>query len=186
MSAATSGDFDKQPACRFAHAGYKHKRVETMDVSNSAATRRQLLAAGAGLGAAALVRLEPARATPVAMQAAIRRMLGEASTREGKVKLSVPPLVENGNTVPLEVAVESPMTADDYVKAIHVFNEKNPQPNVISVRLSSRAGRARFTTRFRLADTQTVVAIAELSDGSFWSARAEVIVTLAACVEELG
>src|SRR5262249_40391552 len=103
-----------------------------------------------------------------------------------KVKLSVPPLVENGNTVPLEVAVESPMTRDDYVRAIHVFNEKNPQPNVISVKLGARAGRARITTRFRLADTQTVVAIAEMNDGSFWSASADVVVTLAACVEDLG
>jgi sulfur-oxidizing protein SoxY len=94
--------------------------------------------------------------------------------------------VENGNTVPLDVEVESPMTAQDHVKAIHVFNEKNPQPNVISVRLAPRAGRARFTTRFRLADTQTVVAVAELSDGTFHTATANVIVTIAACVEELG
>ena len=157
-----------------------------MSHTDMCATRRQLLVAGASLGALALVRLEPAAATPVSMQAAIRHVLGEASVRDGKVTLAIPPLVENGNTVPLEVSVDSPMTADDYVRAIHVFNQKNPQPNVISVKLGSRAGRARFTTRFRLADTQTVVAIAELSDGSFWSARAEVIVTLAACIEELG
>ena len=79
----------------------------------------------------------------------------------GKVKLDMPPLVENGNTVPLTVAVESPMTATDHVKAIHVFTEKNPQPNVISVHLGPRAGRASVATRIRLADTQTVVAIAE-------------------------
>ena len=157
-----------------------------MDLIDGSSTRRDMLLAGIGLGTAALLRLEPAQATPVAMQAAIRRVLGEATARDGKVTLGVPPLVENGNTVPLEVSVESPMTADDYVKAIHVFNQKNPQPNVISVKLGSRAGRARITTRFRLADTQTVTAIAELSDGSFWSASADVIVTLAACVEELG
>lgn len=157
-----------------------------MSLSETGATRRRVLAGGASLGFVALARLEPAAATPASMQAAIRRMLGDASVHEGRVRLEVPPLVENGNTVPLEVSVDSPMTADDYVKAIHVFNEKNPQPNVISVKLGTRAGRARFTTRFRLADTQTVVAIAELSDGSFWSARVDVIVTLAACVEELG
>ncbi len=77
------------------------------------------------------------------------------------------------------------MTATDHVKAIHVFNEKNPQPNVLSARIGPRAGRAKVTTRFRLADTQTVVAIAEMSDGSFWSASADVIVTLAACLETL-
>ena len=77
------------------------------------------------------------------------------------------------------------MTANDYVKAIHIFNEKNPQPNVISVRLSPRAGRAAFSTRIRLADSQTVTAMAELSDGTFWSGDIDVIVTLAACIEEV-
>ncbi len=157
-----------------------------MSSSETRTTRRQVLAGGTSAAVVALVRAVPAAATPASMQAAIRHMLGDASAREGRVRLEVPPLVENGNAVPLEVSVESPMTADDYVKAIHVFNEKNPQPNVISVRLGARAGRARFTTRFRLADTQTVVAIAELNDGSFWSARADVIVTLPACKEELG
>jgi sulfur-oxidizing protein SoxY len=143
-----------------------------------------VLAGAASLGALALVRVEPAAATPAAMQAAIRHVLGEANARPGKVTLTVPPLVENGNTVPLEVAVDSPMTRDDYVRAIHVFNEKNPQPNVISVHLGPRAGRASFTSRARLADSEKVVAIAEMSDGSFWSDTIEVVVTIAACVED--
>ena len=75
------------------------------------------------------------------------------------------------------------MTVADHVKAIYVFTEKNPQPNVIGVHLGPRAGKAKISTRFRLADTQTVTAIAEMSDGSFWSASAEMIVTMAACVE---
>ena len=97
----------------------------------------------------------------------------------------MPPLVENGNAVPLTVSVDSPMTASDHVKAIHIVNEKNPQPQVISVALGPRAGRARVSTRIKLADSQQVVAIAEMSDGSFWTASADVIVTLAACVEDL-
>lgn len=156
-----------------------------MNRNGVTASRRDLLKAGAALGAVFALRLEPAHATPEKMQAAIRAVVGEAPVREGRVRLDIPPLVENGNTVPLEVEVDSPMTAADHVKAIHVFNEKNPQENVISVTLGPRAGRARFTTRFRLADTQTVVAIAEMSDGSFHSAKAHVIVTIAACVEEL-
>ncbi len=99
--------------------------------------------------------------------------------------LDIPPLVENGNVVPLTVSVESPMTATDYVKAIHVFNEKNPQPNVIGIHLGPRAGKASISTRIRLADSQKVVAIAQMSDGSFWSDQVDVIVTLAACVEGL-
>jgi sulfur-oxidizing protein SoxY len=127
----------------------------------------------------------PARATPEAMRQAIRAILGEAEARPGKVALDIPALVENGNTVPLTVSVESPMSPDDHVKVIHVFNEKNPQPHVISVVLGPRAGRARMATRIKLADSQQVVAIAEMNDGSFWSGSADVIVTLAACVEDL-
>ena len=149
------------------------------------ATRRDMLLAGiAGLGAT-LIKIEPAAATPDSMKRAIHQIVGEAPVRTGKVTIDVPTLVENGNTVALAVEVESPMTAQDYVKAIHVFNEKNPQPNVISAHLGPRAGRAKVATRFRLADTQTIVAVAEMSDGSFWSASADVIVTLAACLESL-
>lgn len=119
-----------------------------------------------------------------AMQQAMRKVLGDATPRQGKVKLEIAPLIDNGNTVPLTVSVDSPMTAAEHVKAIHVFTEKNPQPNVLSVRLGPRAGRASVSTRVRLADTQTVHAVAELSDGSFWSGTAEVVVTLSACLED--
>jgi sulfur-oxidizing protein SoxY len=148
--------------------------------------RRDFLVAAGLAGAWALASAGgSARATPAAMHDAIRKVVGDAQIRRGKVKLDVPPLIDNGNAVPLSVAVESPMTPDDHVKAIHVFNEKNPQPNILSVYLGPRSGRARISTRVRLADTQTVTAIAELSDGSFWSDSVAVVVTLAACLEEL-
>ena len=132
---------------------------------------------------AATIATEPAQATPEQMRAAIRNVVGEAPIRKGRVQLDLPPLVENGNTVSLVVAVDSAMTETDYVKTIHVFNERNPQPYVIAVHLGPRAGTARIATRIRLADSQTLTAIAEMSDGSFWSASADVVVTLAACVE---
>jgi sulfur-oxidizing protein SoxY len=100
------------------------------------------------------------------------------------VRLELPPLIENGNALPLAVTVESPMTEADHVRAVHVFTEKNPQPYVASFYLGPRAGRARVTTRVRLANSQTVVAVCELSDGSFWSDRADIVVTLAACLED--
>ena len=149
--------------------------------------REFLLTAGVaavGVGLTAVIAVEPARATPAAMQEAIRKVIGSARVNAGKVKLDLPPLSENGNTVPLAVSVESPMTPADHVRAIHVFTEKNPQPDVVSFRFGPRAGRASVATRIRLADTQTVVAISELSDGSYWSASANVVVTLAACLEE--
>jgi sulfur-oxidizing protein SoxY len=154
-------------------------------------TRRRFMSGAlAGLGlvsadAGFLLTVRPATATPDSMRAAMRNVVGEASLHKGKVKLDLPPLVESGNLVSVTVSVESPMTATDHVKAIHIFNERNPQPNVIGVRLGPRAGRAGFTTRIRLADSQTVTAIAELGDGSFWSDSVQVIVTLPACAETL-
>ena len=153
-----------------------------MGASTATATRRQFLAAAGGVGFALAVR--PAEATPASMKQAMRQVVGEASVKRGKIKLDLPPLVENGNTVAMAVSVDSPMTAKDYVKAIHVVTEKNPQPNVISAKLGPRAGKAEITTRVRLADTQTVIAICEMSDGSFWSDKVDVIITLGACLED--
>jgi sulfur-oxidizing protein SoxY len=157
------------------------KRADEM----SQTTRRRFLVETAALaGAAGLgLDLDPAGATPASMQAAIRNVTGEAKLNKGRVKIDIPALIENGNAVPLTVSCESPMTQEDHVKAIHVFTEKNPQPNVIGVHLGPRAGRASVSTRIRLADTQKIVAVAQMSDGSFWSDEVEVIVTLAACLE---
>jgi sulfur-oxidizing protein SoxY len=151
------------------------------------ATNRRDILKGAGAltvaGPATLFITRQAGATPETMQAAINLAVGGAKISKGRVSIDIPPLVENGNVVPMTVAVDSPMTAENHVKAIHVFNERNPQPNVISVTLGPRAGVATVSTRIRLADAQMVVAVAELSDGTFWSDSANVIVTLAACVE---
>jgi sulfur-oxidizing protein SoxY len=145
------------------------------------ASRRQLIGAGAGLLAIAVLR--PALGTPLEMAAAIREFVGEAPIRSGKVTLDIPPLVENGNAVPVTVTVESPMTQSDHVRSIALFNEKNPQPHVGMFHLGARAGRAQVATRMRLADSQTITAVALLNDGSYWSDTAKVVVTLAACVE---
>jgi sulfur-oxidizing protein SoxY len=151
-------------------------------------SRRQLLrlaGSAAVLGAAPRLIVSPAEATPAMLATAIRNVVGEAAIRTGKVKLDIPPLVENGNTVPMTVSVANPMTADDYVKSIHVFNEKNPQPNIGNFYLGPQTGRAQVSTRIRLADSQKVVAVARLSDDTFWSATVDVVVTLAACTEEV-
>lgn len=143
--------------------------------------RREAIAGGAGLLAVSVLR--PALATPAMMEAAIHDLVGEAQVQRGRVRLDISPLVENGNTVPLTVKVEGPLPAGVHVRTIAVFNEKNPQPNVAVFRLSPRAGQAGVGTRMRLATSQTVTALAELSDGTWWSDEASVIVTLAACVE---
>ena len=153
-----------------------------MATRQSGATRRDILAAGAGLASALVV--PPASAAADPMEAAIREFVGEAQVRPGKVKLDIPPLVENGNSVPVAVTVDHPVTLSDYVKAIAIFNEKNPQSNVATFQLGPRAGRASVSTRMRLATSQKVTAVAELSDGTFWSDSADIVVTLAACLED--
>ena len=143
-------------------------------------TRREvLLAAGT-----VMLAVRPAEATPQEMQEAIKKVVGGARVTPGRMQLTIAPLSENGNTVPCTVTVETAMTAQDHVKAIHLFNEKNPQPNVISMQLGQRAGKASVSTRIRLSETQTVTAIAQMSDGSFRSHSANVIVTQGACLED--
>lgn len=150
-------------------------------------TRRDfLITTGALIGGAGFsIRTGNSLATAAAVEDAIRNVTGGVQVRKGRVKLDVPPLIENGNSVVLSVSVDSPMTAAEHVKAIHLFAPENPLPNMVSVYLGPRSGRARFTTRVRVADSQTLVAIAQLSDGSFWSDAVPVVVTLAACTEEV-
>jgi sulfur-oxidizing protein SoxY len=155
-----------------------------------AATRRRFLIGATGVVLVTAVPqaraqfLAQGEARAAAMHAAIKAMVGDSPAKNGRIKLELPPLVENGNAVPVSIAVESPMTDADHVKAIHIFTEKNPQPNVAVFQLGPRAGTASIQTRMRLADTQLVVAVAEMSDGSFWRDEVEVVVTMAACLEE--
>jgi len=143
--------------------------------------RRAVLRA-AGVGAA-LVVVRPAAATPEAMRAAITAFTGGAVPREGRVRLELAELVENGNAVPVTVSVQSAMTEAEHVRRIALFTERNPDPGVAAFHLTPRNGRAVVSTRMRLATSQQVVALAAMSDGSFWMASMEVVVTLAACVE---
>ena len=131
--------------------------------------------------AAGVVLLPPARATPEAMAAAIRDFSGGAPLREGKVRLDVAPLVDNGNTVPVSLSV--PDLPPQQVLALALFNERNPNPEVVRASFGPRAGTRMLATRMRLATSQALVAVARLADGSCWSQRVEVVVTLAACLE---
>lgn len=129
------------------------------------------------------LRIAPARATPETMQAALDAFSGGAPITPGRVTLKIPLLVENGNSVPLNVSVDSPMMADDHVAEIAIFNELNPLPETVRFYLGPRSGRAAVETRIRLNGSQTVHAVARMNDGSFWSAATDVIVTAPACRE---
>lgn len=141
------------------------------------------LGAGVGVGLAASVWLRPAAATPAELDAAIRAYTGGRLPQPGRVKIDIAPLVDNGNAVPMTVSVMSPMSATDRVTHIAVFNESNPQREVIAATLGAQLGVARLSTRIRLATSQQLVAVARMSDGSHWSEAVDVIVTLAACLE---
>ncbi|MBK9363365.1 MAG: SoxY-related AACIE arm protein [Rubrivivax sp.] len=130
-----------------------------------------------------LLPAAPARATPEAMAAAMQAFSGGAPVRDGRITIEVAELVENGNTVPVALRVDSPMTATDHVQRLALFTERNPQPEVAVFHLSPAAGRAQVATRMRLATSQRVVALARMNDGSVWRRQVDVIVTLAACVE---
>jgi sulfur-oxidizing protein SoxY len=149
--------------------------------SRSRWTRRTLLGAAAGIAGSIAWRTADAAADDLA--AAVKAFAGNAPTRAGRVLLDIAPLVENGNVVPITVTVEGPMTAADHVKAIAVFNERNPQRDVVVFHLGPRAGRATVATRIRLATSQQLIAVAQMSDGSCFTHTVDVIVTLAACVE---
>ncbi len=144
--------------------------------------RREILsAAGAALGAALLLP-RVATATPADADAAMRLLFGSRPIEEGRVTLALPPISENGSSVPLSIAVESPMTQADHVVRIAVFAEGNPLPDVARFELGPDAGLARVSTRIRLGDSQRIRVVAEMSDGTLWLGHAFCIVTLAACV----
>jgi sulfur-oxidizing protein SoxY len=144
-------------------------------------SRRVVLAAADAAGQPVVWR--PAHAMSDVLTAALTGFTGGAPTREGKVNFDIAPLVENGNTVPVTITVQSPMTADNHVQAVAIFNEKNPQREVLACKLTPRMGKASVATRIRLATTQQLVAVAKMSDGSCWTHTVDVVVTLAACIE---
>ena len=147
-------------------------------------TRRQWLAAGSA--GAVTVLLQPwaaQAATSPALQAAIDRFTGGAPVQTGRVTLAVDAVVENGNTVPVSVSVQSPMTAEQHVRRIAIFTELNPQPEVAVFQLTPAGGRAQVGTRMRMASSQNVIALAQMNDGSVWQHRVAVSVALAACLE---
>jgi sulfur-oxidizing protein SoxY len=141
--------------------------------------RRRWLASAVGWPL--VLQLRPAQATPEALAAAIRSFTGGTPLREGKLRIEVATLVDNGNTVPVSVSV--PGAAPAEVAAIALFNERNPQSDVARFHFGPRAGLRTVSTRIRLATSQQLVAVARLADGSCWVQRVDVVVTLAACIE---
>ena len=142
--------------------------------------RRDFLAGAAGplaLPGTAFAQVDP-------LDPLVRAFANGAAVRKGKVTLVLPQLADNGNSVPIRITVDSPMTSADHVKSIHLYSERNPVPNMANFYLGPRAGKAEINSRVRLAGSQRVTAVAKLSDGSFWYDSAPIVVTLSACLDE--
>lgn len=143
--------------------------------------RRALLS---GFGGAVFVSVLPllASATQADLIDARKRLFGDRPIQEGRVTVKLPPIAENGYSVPLTVTVDSPMVEDDYVRQIAILSPRNPLPQIAEFHLTPRSGIAQVSTRIRMSGTQSIQAIAEMSDGTLWSGSMETVVTLAACV----
>jgi sulfur-oxidizing protein SoxY len=144
-------------------------------------TRRETLTLAAAAGLAALLAPRMSFADEKSVAAEIQKLYGDKKMESGKIKLEVPEIAENGLVVPVNIDVESPMTDKDYVKAVHVFADGNPAPGVVSYKFTPACGKASASTRMRLAQTQNIICIAEMSDGKLYSTKANVKVTIGGC-----
>lgn len=144
-------------------------------------TRREALTLAAVAGLAAFLAPKMLLADEAAVAAEIKKLYGDKKMESGKIKLDVPEIAENGLVVPINIDVESPMTDSDYVKAVHVFADGNPLPGVVSYKFTPACGKASASTRMRLAQTQNIVCIAEMSNGNLHMAKSNVKVTIGGC-----
>jgi sulfur-oxidizing protein SoxY len=152
-----------------------------MDLKVVETTRRETLALAAIASLAAFLAPKMALADEPAVAAEIKKLYGDKKFDDSKIKLDVPEIAENGLVVPVNVEVESPMTEQDYVKAVHVFADGNPAPGVVSYRFTPACGKAAASTRVRLAQTENIICIAEMSNGSLHMTKANVKVTIGGC-----
>ncbi len=145
------------------------------------ATRRQVLAAAGALALVGAGAREARAQTAGDFAAALKKAAGEGQPKEGKVTINAPEIAENGATVPVTLVVDSPMTPQNYVARITLLADGNPNPEVAEFRLTPLSGKAEVSIRIRLAKTQNLVAVAELSDKSLWIAKKEIKVTIGGC-----
>lgn len=146
-------------------------------------SRRRFLGAVAAGAVVGRSGLSHAQLTVQSLDPVIAKVTGGAAVREGRVMLELPRLADNGHAVPLRITVESTMTEREFVRSIHILSERNPRPVIAAFHLNPHCARAEVSTRVRLNGSQNVLVLAGLSDGSWWSASAQVEVTETACLD---
>jgi sulfur-oxidizing protein SoxY len=147
------------------------------------ASRRRFLAAAAAGALMGNARICSGLPVIGSLQGLVQKITGGEALREGRVTLDIPQLSDNGHLVPLKVSVASAMTERDHVRTIHVLSERNPRPVIAVFHLNAHCGRAEIVTRIRLNGAQHILVVAAMSDGTYWGAAAEVIVTETACLD---
>jgi sulfur-oxidizing protein SoxY len=152
-----------------------------MDQISLAPSRRATLVMGGVAFVVAAIAPRLSLAKPSDVEAELTKLFADKKPTEGRIKLDLPAIAENGLVVPLGIEIDSPMTDADHVKAVHIWADGNPQPGVVSFFFTPACGRASASTRMRLAQTQNIVAVAEMSDGKLFTARQEVKVTIGGC-----
>ncbi|WP_332687113.1 thiosulfate oxidation carrier protein SoxY [Bosea sp. (in: a-proteobacteria)] len=148
---------------------------------SSGLTRRSTITAGAFAAFAGVLGSRLAFADETMVMAEIKKLYGDKPMAQGKIKLDVPEIAENGLVVPVNIEVESPMTDADFVKSVHIYADGNPQPGIVSYTFTPASGKASAATRMRLAQTQNIVCVAEMSNGSLHMAKANIKVTIGGC-----
>ena len=146
-------------------------------------SRRRFLAVAAAGAVLAQSRVANAQLTVQSLDPVIAKVTGGAAVTKGRVTLEMPRLADNGHAVPLRITVASPMSEREFVRTIHILSERNPRPIIAAFHLNPNCGRAEVSTRVRMNGSQTVVVLAGLSDGSWWSGSAQVEVTETACLD---
>jgi sulfur-oxidizing protein SoxY len=146
--------------------------------------RRRFVAFLAAIGLLPPLAPRAAQAAENDLAPIISKLTGGKPLQAGRVTVDTPLLADNGHSVPVRFIVDSPMTAADHVKTITVLSDRNPRPVVATYHLGPRSGRAQVATRVRLNGSQRLWAIAQMSDGSFWSGHADVVVTESACLDD--
>jgi sulfur-oxidizing protein SoxY len=152
-----------------------------MRVSRYGLSRRKAMVGATAAALAALLAPRMSMANEASVAEEIKKLYGDKKMLDGKIKLDLPQIAENGLVVPVTIEIDSPMTEADHVKTVHVFADGNPLPGIVTYTFSPACGKAAAATRMRLAQTQNVVCIAEMSNGTLHMAKAEVKVTIGGC-----
>jgi sulfur-oxidizing protein SoxY len=152
-----------------------------MSTNMKIVSRRSALISASAAACAIMLAPRLAMADVAAVSEELKKLFGDKKPSDGKIKVDLPQIAENGLVVPITVDVESPMTDSDYVKAVHIFAEGNPLPGVATFKFTPACGKASASTRMRLSQTQNVVCVAEMSNGAIFASKTEVKVTIGGC-----